>query len=67
LSSFRSIAVEFLSGGISDHSPAIVSIGTLQSFGPKPFKFYNFWIEYKGFLDWVKEGLSFQAEGFPMF
>jgi hypothetical protein len=44
LSSFGSTAVEFLSEGISDHSPAIISIGTLQSFGPKPFKFYNFWI-----------------------
>jgi hypothetical protein len=67
LSSFGSTAMEFHFGGISDHSPAIVSVGTLQGFGPKPFKFYNFWIEHKGFLDWVKEGWSFQVDGLPMF
>jgi hypothetical protein len=59
--------VEFLSRGISNHSPTIISVGTLQSFGLKPFKFYNFWIEHKGFLDWVKEGWNFQVDGFPMF
>ena len=42
MSSFGSTAVEFLVGGISDHSPAVITVGTLQSFGPKPFKFYNF-------------------------
>ncbi|XP_059436754.1 uncharacterized protein LOC132169808 [Corylus avellana] len=67
MSSFGSTAVEFLSGGVSDHSPAIISAGSLQSFGPKPFKFYNFWLEHEGFLDWVKEGWSVQTEGFPMY
>ena len=28
----------------------------LQSFGPKPFKFYSYWLEHKDFLNWVKEG-----------
>ncbi|XP_059441719.1 uncharacterized protein LOC132174022 [Corylus avellana] len=67
MSSFGSTVVEFLSGGISDHSPAIISAGSLQSFGHKPFKFYNFWLEHEGFLDWVKEGWSIQPEGFPMY
>jgi hypothetical protein len=41
--------VEFLEGGISHHSPAVISVGKLQGFGPKPFKFL-------GFLDWVADG-----------
>ncbi|XP_059455969.1 uncharacterized protein LOC132186126 [Corylus avellana] len=54
------------SGGISDHSLVIISVGTLKSFGPKPFKFYNYLLEHKGFSDWVKEGWSIQVEGFPI-
>jgi hypothetical protein len=67
MNSYGSTAVEFLSGGISDHSPAVITVGTLQSFGPKPFKFYNFWMEHKGFLDWVKEGWNTYVEGAPMY
>jgi hypothetical protein len=54
-------------GGISDHSPTVITVGTLKSFGPKPFKFYNFWMEHKGFLDWVKEGWNTYVEGAPMY
>ena len=67
MSSFVSTAIEFLAGGISDHSLAVISVGTLQSFGLKPFKFYNFRMEYKGFLDWVKEGWNTHVEGAPMY
>jgi hypothetical protein len=64
---FGSTAVEFLAGGISDHSPVVITVGTLQSLGPKPFKFYNFWMEHKGFLDWVKEGWNTYVEGASMY
>jgi hypothetical protein len=67
LSCFNKTIVEFHSGGISDHSLAIISIGKLQNFGPKPFKFFNYWLEHKGFLDWVKKGWDMQVDGVPMF
>jgi hypothetical protein len=56
-----------LNRGVSDHSPALVSVGTLKSFGPKPFKFFIYWLEHKDFLNWIKEGLSIPCSGVPMF
>jgi hypothetical protein len=67
MSVFGRTIVDFKSGGISDHSPAVISVGFLQSFGPKPFKFYNYWLEHKDFLDWVKEGWNVYVDGFPMY
>ena len=67
MSSFRSTVVEFLVGGISNHSPAVIIVSTLQSFDPKPFKFYNFWMEHKGFSDWVKEGWNTYVERASMY
>ena len=64
---FGRTIVEFKLGGISYHSPAIISAGFIQSFGPKPFKFYFYWIEYKGFLDWVNEGWNIQVDGLKMY
>lgn len=37
---FGKTCVDFPSNGISDHSPAIILVGTLVSFGSKPFKFF---------------------------
>jgi hypothetical protein len=67
LSYFGKTIVEFCPCGISDHSSAVISIGKMQSFGPKPFKFFNYWVEHKDFLSWVKEGWDFQVDGFPMY
>ena len=51
MSYFGKTVVKFHLEGISDHSPIVISIGILQSFGPKPFKFYNYWLEHQGFLN----------------
>jgi hypothetical protein len=67
MSVFGRAIVDFKSGGISDHTPAIISAGFMQSFGPKPFKFYSYWIEHKGFLDWVKEGWNIQVDRAKMY
>jgi len=32
--------VDFMERGISNHSPALMCIGKLSSFGPKPFNFF---------------------------
>jgi hypothetical protein len=67
LSYFGKTIVEFQLGGVSDHSPAVISVGSLQNFGPKPFKFFNYWLEHKEFLNWVKEGWNIQVDGVPMY
>lgn len=36
------ILVDLVEGGVSVNDYALVSIGRLQSFGPKPFKFFSF-------------------------
>jgi hypothetical protein len=38
---FPNTAVDFLVRGISNHSPALVTIDQLPSFGPKPFQFFD--------------------------
>lgn len=58
MSSFGHTSVDFLEGSISDHSPAIISVGRFQSWGPKPFKFFNFWTDHKGSV-WQRVGLEF--------
>ncbi|XP_062158093.1 uncharacterized protein LOC133865680 [Alnus glutinosa] len=54
--SFSNTAMEFLERGVSDHSPALVTVAKPVSNGPKSFKFFNFWAEHKNFLEWIEEG-----------
>ena len=67
MSLFGRTIVEFPLGGISDHSSALISVGIMQSFGPKPFKFFNYWLNHEGFLNWVDNGWFIQVEGYPMY
>jgi hypothetical protein len=64
---FPNTSIDFLDRGISDYSPALISVDQFSSFGPKPFKFFNFWADHKDFLDWVAEGWRVHVEGFSMF
>jgi hypothetical protein len=67
LTSFSNTAVEFLERGVSDHSPALVTVAKLVSYGPKPFKFFNFWAEHRNFLEWIEDGWRVEVNGFSMF
>jgi hypothetical protein len=42
LQHFGNTFIEFLERGLSDHSPALVTMAKFISYGPKPFKFFNF-------------------------
>jgi hypothetical protein len=53
ISKFGGTKVDFPSAGVSDHSPAIITVDTLVSFGPKPFKFCNFWLTHKDYFEWL--------------
>jgi hypothetical protein len=59
--------VEFLEGGISDHSPALFWIERYIDFGPRPFKFFNFWADCGQFLEWVAAGWNIEVAGYSMF
>lgn len=39
MENFGNTLVEFFEGGVSDHAYMLVSVGSVKSFGPKPFKF----------------------------
>jgi exonuclease III len=67
LQRFGNTSVEFLDAGVSDHSPAVIVVEPFISFGPKPFKFFNFWAAHKLFLEWIVEGWSLHFEGYAMF
>jgi endonuclease/exonuclease/phosphatase family metal-dependent hydrolase len=53
LGRFGGTMVDFSSAGISDHSPAFITMGSMVSYGSKPFKFCNFWLEHADYLDWL--------------
>jgi len=53
LGRFGGTNVDFLSAGVSDHSPGLITVGSLVSFGPKPFKFCNFWLEHGDYMEWL--------------
>jgi len=63
---FGNTSVDFLEAGISDHSPALIEVEKYVSFGPKPFKFFNFWADHKLFLQWVEDGWKHSVEGYSM-
>ncbi|XP_043697301.1 uncharacterized protein LOC122648107 [Telopea speciosissima] len=46
----------FCSPGLSDHSPAVISILDGVNFGPKPFRFFEAWIGREGFDEVVAKG-----------
>jgi len=64
---FGRTCVEFPPGGISDHSPAVISVGSLISFGPKPFKFFNYWLDNKDYMAWISDCWNQDVQGVSMY
>ncbi|XP_026383439.1 uncharacterized protein LOC113278933 [Papaver somniferum] len=64
---FESSKADFLTQGISDHSPAIASIFKKLLHGPPPFRFYNFVTEDPDFMEIVREAWQHKVVGNPMF
>jgi hypothetical protein len=67
LRKFGKTCVDFPPGGILDHSPAVISVGPLISFGPKPFKFYNYWLDHKDYSNWLLTCWNQEFQGVPMY
>ena len=66
-SEFGQALEEILAPRISDHSPALISIGKNRNYGSKPFKFFNFLAYNNKFLDWVKQEWAIEVQGLSMF
>lgn len=45
---FPDASVKFLPAGLSDHSPAILSMQSANIL-PKPFRFFHVWMKYQAF------------------
>lgn len=60
---FPESEAEFISHSVSDHTLMIVTIGEEARTVPKPFKFFNYWIDVPGFQDTVSTGLGKGGRG----
>ncbi|XP_043697297.1 uncharacterized protein LOC122648102 [Telopea speciosissima] len=56
MDTLRSSEATFLPLGLSDHSPAVISILESVNFGPNPFRFFEAWIGREGFDEAVLNG-----------
>jgi hypothetical protein len=65
--SFQNSNPTFQAQGISDHSPIIISLDKPLPKAPKPFKFYNHWVDHPTFLDIVRKEWNCAIKGNPMF
>ncbi|XVE65054.1 hypothetical protein DITRI_Ditri07aG0151500 [Diplodiscus trichospermus] len=61
-----STVVEFLAPEISDHCPALIQFKESNLQPPKPFKFFNFSVKCKEFLQVVENSWTMLAQGNPM-
>ncbi|KAK8510034.1 hypothetical protein V6N12_035357 [Hibiscus sabdariffa] len=62
VSKILNLSQALLTKAISDHN-AILLHSTSQNWGPKPFKFFNSWLEKQGFDDLMASVLSKQNSG----
>lgn len=57
----------FLSHCVSDHTPMLASLGIHFDGGPKPFKFFNHWIDFPEFKSTVSKAWNLKFNGHKMF
>lgn len=67
LQEFQNVEAAVMVGGVSDHAPIFVTIVYSSRQGGKPFRFFDFWMRNKGFVDTVRQSWSLPCEGFAMF
>ena len=54
ISAFPSLAVSILKRSLSDHSPILASV-SIKNWGPKPFRFLNYWLSHHDCLKVIHE------------
>lgn len=59
--------VEYLSSGLSDHSPLVIRGDIQIRQGGRPFKFFNYMAEHQDFGQVVREGWNTTVKEHAMF
>ncbi|XP_074305163.1 uncharacterized protein LOC141640176 [Silene latifolia] len=66
MAQFPATAVHFLSSGISDHSPALVTVFEDKYVGHR-FSFLNYWVDHPNYHDQVLEAWQTPVQGSQIF
>ena len=57
----------YLNHAINDHAPILLQLKAPTNSGPKPFRFYNYWMKCEGFNDFLQSFWTKKFEGYPIF
>ena len=60
-------AYTYLCTSFGDHAPMLLYLKTTPNSGPKPFRFYNYWMECEGFSSLLQSSWSNQYSGYPLY
>ncbi|KAL4304364.1 hypothetical protein GQ457_10G028210 [Hibiscus cannabinus] len=66
LDAFVDATVEFLPPNCSDHCPCFLRMRATSYKPPRPFKFFNFWVEHDDFLKIVEDSWTTPIVGNPL-
>jgi len=58
---------KYLSKSTSDHSPMLLHLHQQVPAGPKPFRFFSYWMNCPSFTDVVSQGWNITIHGSPIF
>lgn len=64
---FQKMKTIFEAAGVSDHSPAIIKIKEVVNTGPKPFKFYQFYMKHLQYDTKLNEVWDRSKDGNPTY
>ncbi|XP_020250145.1 uncharacterized protein LOC109827551 [Asparagus officinalis] len=64
---FPNAFIEYKSSSSSDHTPVIVHLVACTNSDPKPFRFFNYWVQCQGYEELIKEVWNNHFEGSTMF
>ncbi|XP_077226303.1 uncharacterized protein LOC143859508 [Tasmannia lanceolata] len=67
ISAFPASFVKFKSQNISDHTPLVIFLQEELPNGPKPFRFFNVWLEDLSIYETVERAWKEKVSGSPMY
>ena len=57
----------YLNHAFSDHSPMLMHLLDKPMSAPRPFKFFNYWMQHDGFVEVAEQAWNSDHTGFPVF
>lgn len=64
---YPSFKAHFSEPILSDHCAIEISLTPRSHTRPKPFRFYNSWVDHENYREIVKRSWEEEVEGYPMF